>query len=116
MLQKPHSPSDVFHLLAKRLALARRQLLRKTAQVIALNALLSGGADIANYIPWVNMAEFEKNPKFVFQSNKEDGFIMLDLRVDRPPFDNPKLRQAISYGLDRDALMKTAASGRGRRS
>src|SRR4051812_8411685 len=79
-----------------------------------MNALYSGDVDIVTYVNWAAMGQVESNPKYVLQSNKEDGFVMVEMRVDQPPFDNVKLRQAISYAIDRDAIIKTAASGRGK--
>ena len=78
-----------------------------------MNALYSGDVDIVTYVNWAAMAEIEKNPKYILQSNKEDGFVMIEFRVDQPPFNDVKLRQAVSYGIDRDAIIKTATSGRG---
>ena len=79
-----------------------------------MNALYSGDVDIVTYVNWAAMGQIESNPKYVLQSNKEDGFVMIEFRCDQPPFDNVKLRQAVSLGIDREAIIKTAASGRGR--
>ena len=81
-----------------------------------MNALYSGDVDIVTYVNWAAMGEIEKNPKYILQSNKEDGFVMIEFRVDQPPFNDVKLRQAVSYGIDREAIIKTAASGRGKPS
>lgn len=78
-----------------------------------MNTLFSGDADIVTYINWATMNEIEQNESYILQSNKEDGFVMITFRVDRPPFDNQALRQAISYAIDRAAIIATAASGRG---
>jgi peptide/nickel transport system substrate-binding protein len=79
-----------------------------------MNALYSGDVDVVTYVNWAAMGQIESNPKYVLQSNKEDGFVMIEFRCDQPPFDNVKLRQAVSLGIDREAIIKTAASGRGR--
>jgi ABC-type transport system substrate-binding protein len=79
-----------------------------------MNALYSGDADIVTYVNWAAMGEIEKNSKYILQSNKEDGFVMIEFRVDQPPFNDVKLRQAIAYGIDRQAIINTATSGRGR--
>ncbi len=78
-----------------------------------MNSLKSGDADLATYVTWAAMSEFDQYPQLALQSQKAGGYVELDLRVDQPPLDNPKVRQAISYAIDRDALIKTATSGRG---
>jgi ABC-type transport system substrate-binding protein len=78
------------------------------------NALYSGSVDLITYVPWAQMSEIEQNPEqYNLKSNPADGFLMIDVRVDRPPLDNKLLRQAISYGIDRQAVIDTATSGRG---
>ncbi|MCP5775437.1 ABC transporter substrate-binding protein, partial [Klebsiella pneumoniae] len=37
----------------------------------------------------------------------------LPLRVDRPPFSDPRLREAVRLGLDREALVRVSLLGRG---
>jgi ABC-type transport system substrate-binding protein len=78
-----------------------------------MNALKSGDVDLSTYITWAAMGDIEQSPSLTLQSQKAGGFVQIDLRVDRPPLDNPRVRQAISYAIDRDALIKTATSGRG---
>ena len=78
-----------------------------------MNALKSGDADLATYVTWAAMSEFDQYPQLALQSQKAGGYVQLDLKVDQPPLDNVKVRQAISYAIDRDALIKTATSGRG---
>ncbi|HEV7666054.1 MAG TPA: ABC transporter substrate-binding protein, partial [Chloroflexota bacterium] len=78
-----------------------------------MNALKSGDVDLSTYITWAAMGDIEQSSSLTLQSQKAGGYVELDLRVDRAPLDNPKLRQAINYAIDRDALIKTATSGRG---
>jgi peptide/nickel transport system substrate-binding protein len=78
-----------------------------------MNALKSGDVDLATYVTWAAMSQFDQTPQLTLQSQKAGGYVQIDLRVDQAPLDNPKLRQAISYAIDRDALIKTATSGRG---
>jgi ABC-type transport system substrate-binding protein len=78
-----------------------------------MNALKSGDVDLSTYITWATMGDVEQSSQLALQSQKAGGYVEIDLRVDRPPLDNPKVRQAISYAIDRDALIKTATSGRG---
>jgi peptide/nickel transport system substrate-binding protein len=78
-----------------------------------MNALKSGDVDLATYVTWAAMSQFDQTPQLALQSQKAGGYVQIDLRVDNAPLDNPKVRQAISYAIDRDALIKTATSGRG---
>jgi peptide/nickel transport system substrate-binding protein/glutathione transport system substrate-binding protein len=78
-----------------------------------MNALKSGDVDLATYVTWAAMSQFDQMPQLALQSQKAGGYVQIDLRVDKAPLDNPKVRQAISYAIDRDALIKTATSGRG---
>lgn len=78
-----------------------------------MNALYSGDVDIITYVTWAAMGDIQDDPQYILQSNPEDGFVMIEFRVDQPPFDDVRLRQAVSYGIDREAIINTAASGRG---
>jgi peptide/nickel transport system substrate-binding protein len=78
-----------------------------------MNALKSGDVDLATYVTWAAMSEFDQNPQLALQSQKAGGYVQIDLRVDQAPLNDVRVRQAISYAIDRDALIKTATSGRG---
>lgn len=41
------------------------------------------------------------------------AYLSLGLRVDRPPFNDPRVRQAVDVGLDRDAMSRDIAFGDG---
>jgi len=81
-----------------------------------MNALFSGDVDLITYPNWASMERIENDPALQLQSNKSDGFVFIHFRVDRPPFDDVKIRQAISYAINRDAIIATATSGRGQAS
>lgn len=78
-----------------------------------LNALYSGDVDLITYVSWAAMGDIEKNQKYLLQSNKQDGWVQLNFRVDRPPFTDVRIRQAINYAIDRQAIIDTATSKRG---
>jgi len=79
-----------------------------------VNTLRAGDVDLITTVPWAGMEDIEKDPKFVLASVREGGYVHIEFRVDRPPMNNVKLRQAINYAIDREAIVKTAASGRGK--
>ncbi|MFT4174795.1 MAG: ABC transporter substrate-binding protein [Rhodocyclaceae bacterium] len=78
--------------------------------------LISGGIDWAYYIPNDQAARLEKMP-MVTVKNAETfriGFITLDaagLSDANSPLKNVKVRQAIAYALNRDAMAKTLVGG-----
>lgn len=78
-----------------------------------MNALFSGDVDIVTYPNWAVMQRIEEDPNLVLHSNAEDGYVFIHFRVDQPPFDDVRIRQAVSMGINREAIVATAASGRG---
>jgi ABC-type transport system substrate-binding protein len=75
-----------------------------------LSALQAGTVDIAD-VRDVDMPAVEKDSNLVWKEQAGLGFNGLWLTIDRPPFDNKALRQAVSYALDRDALIKAVFDG-----
>lgn len=79
---------------------------------LRMAALDAGDVDIAEYVPWQNMAAIEKNDKLSLDS--VDGpFMYLIFNTQAGPFTNAKLRQAVAYAVDREAIVKGAFIGRG---
>lgn len=78
-----------------------------------MNALFSGDVDLITYVNWATMGRIADDPQYILQSNPADGFVMIEFRVDQPPFDDVRLRQAVSHAINRDAIIATATSGRG---
>jgi peptide/nickel transport system substrate-binding protein len=78
-----------------------------------MNALFSGDVDIVTYPNWAAMQRIEEDDNLTLYSEKEDGYVFVHFRVDQPPFDDVRVRQAVSMAINRDAIVATAASGRG---
>jgi peptide/nickel transport system substrate-binding protein len=75
-------------------------------------ALDAGDVDIAEYVPWQNMGAVEKSDKLTLDA--VDGpFMYLVFNTKAGPFTNAKLRQAVAYAVDREAIVKGAFIGRG---
>ena len=79
-----------------------------------VTALRTGAVDIIDYVPWKDMSTIEADKKLALYSDKEGAMMFLVMRVDKPPLNNPKVRQAISYAIDRKAVLDTVFFGRGR--
>jgi peptide/nickel transport system substrate-binding protein len=77
--------------------------------------LLKGDIDITFDLPPKDFAELAKeggNVK-VTSSPIENAMFYLGLNVTKPPFDNPKVRQAVAYVLPYERLYDNALYGRG---
>jgi ABC-type transport system substrate-binding protein len=75
-------------------------------------ALKSGEIDLATYIPWARMAEIEGNPDLTLKSGA-GPFMYMMFNPSKKPFDNPKVRKALGYAIQRQAIINTAFFGRG---
>jgi len=77
-------------------------------------ALRTGSVDIIDYVPWKDMSAIEADKKLALYSDREGAHMYLLMGVDKPPLNNPKVRQAINYAIDRQAVLDTIFFGRGR--
>ena len=74
-----------------------------------------GNLDIVS-IPASAIAKYRKDPKWknYIESVKGVNTYYLGMNCSRPPFDNPDLRRAMNYAIDRKKLLATFYEGRGR--
>ncbi len=81
-------------------------------ETLRVSALQSGDVDIIEYVPWQSMAALGADPKVKMDAT--DGpFMYLNFNGKSGPFVNPKLREAVAYAVDREAIVKAAFYGRG---
>jgi len=78
-----------------------------------VNALRSGSVDFIDYVPYTAMDIIERTSDLVLKSDKVLGFGWMGFVVDKKPVDDQKVRQAFSYGMDREKMVQTAFSGHG---
>jgi ABC-type transport system substrate-binding protein len=78
-----------------------------------VSALRTGTVDLAEYIPWQEIKALEKDPAVKVYVGY-DTFNVIRLNPKRPPFDNPKVRQAFNYLVDRKEIIDLAWGGIGR--
>jgi peptide/nickel transport system substrate-binding protein len=72
-----------------------------------------GQADIGEFPPWSSVNTLKGNPNVamrLFPSSRTD---FLTFNTKRKPFDDPHVRRAISYALDRQAMIKAVLFGHG---
>jgi peptide/nickel transport system substrate-binding protein len=79
----------------------------------AVPALLSGDVQAFPFFPPDAVAQVKDNPSLKVVVGSTEGETILAMNNKKPPFDNLKVRQAISYALDRKAIIDGASGGLG---
>jgi peptide/nickel transport system substrate-binding protein len=75
------------------------------------DALLSGVVNFSNEIPPKDFAKVKATPGLAAVTLEGSRYNWLLLNNTKKPFDNPKVRQAVSFALDRQALVDGAFFG-----
>src|SRR5205823_1939615 len=77
-------------------------------------AMLAGDID---YLPFISALEtvdrFKDNPQFQLLVGTTEGETLVDMNNGNKPFDDVRVRLAINYALDRQAVIDGAMSGYG---
>jgi len=68
--------------------------------------LLAGQIDIIMNPPVTDLASLSSNPAVKVLKAPSDRSIFVAMNTTKPPFDNVKVRQALNYAVDKDALIK----------
>jgi peptide/nickel transport system substrate-binding protein len=71
-----------------------------------------GEADAADHVPLEEVERLSRNPAVQVVAGAGLRVLFLGLRVDRPPFSDPRVREAIDLALDRAELARRALGGR----
>ncbi|TKT79109.1 ABC transporter substrate-binding protein [Aquamicrobium sp. LC103] len=80
----------------------------------AIPALLSGDVQAFPNAPVGDaLPQIQSDPRFKVVVGSTEGETVLSMNNEKPPFDNLKVRQAISYALDRQAIIDGATAGLG---
>ncbi|HEX7004873.1 MAG TPA: ABC transporter substrate-binding protein [Trueperaceae bacterium] len=78
-----------------------RVILDEASRIAALEA---GEIDAIHAFSPLEAQRLSENPDIVVINPPSAGFIRLNMNTQKPPFDDVRVRQAIAYGLDREAL------------
>ncbi|OLS35417.1 ABC transporter substrate-binding protein [Bacillus sp. MRMR6] len=78
-----------------------------------VNALRAGDVDLIETVPWKDAESIGKTDNLKLAS-ANGPFMALQFNTDFEPFSKPEVRKAIAYGIDRNAILNTAFSGRGK--
>lgn len=80
------------------------------------NALLAGDVDVISRVSGPELLEaFEGDDKFTVVEGLTNGETILAMNNGRAPLSDPKVRQAVTHAIDRDALIEATYAGYGTR-
>jgi peptide/nickel transport system substrate-binding protein len=78
------------------------------------NALLTGGIQVITTVQTPQaLAQFGDTSKYTVINGTTNGKVMMTLNDARPPLNDVRVRQAINYALDKQAIVKAAWAGYG---
>ena len=78
-----------------------------------VNALISGQVDAINQVPFAQLAQLQGQSAVRVVSSPTGGWNPITMRVDTPPFDDVRVRQAIRLCMDRPQAIQIALAGQG---
>ena len=82
-------------------------------QSVKLTDLRAGALDLIDSVQPKDVESVKRDGRLQYLEVSDLGWRSLDLNVTKPPFDNQALRQAIAWGVDRDAIHKAILFGTG---
>lgn len=83
--------------------------------VATTNALRAGDADLIYNLGAPDLIDsFEQDDSYTVQVGDTNREIMLAMNHDEPPFDDVRVRQAVRYAIDNQAVIDTAWAGFGK--
>jgi peptide/nickel transport system substrate-binding protein len=80
-----------------------------------LTALFNGEVQIAQFIPPQLVSRLEQNASVKIGWNDSVEIMFLAMSPLQKPFDKKKVRQAVAYAIDRDAIIKSVLNGQATR-
>lgn len=90
----------------------RRIVIRYIPDITArVAALETGDVQVIHDFTPQDAVRIRSNPNLVFINPPSAGFIRFNLNVQRPPFNDIRVRHAMAYAIDRDLIVRQIFSG-----
>ncbi len=90
----------------------RRIIVRYIPDISArMAALESGDVDVIHDFTPQDARRIQSDPNLVFINPPSAGFIRFNMNTQKPPFNDVRVRHAIAYAIDREAIVKEIFSG-----
>jgi peptide/nickel transport system substrate-binding protein len=80
-----------------------------------VNALVSGAVDAIDSVPYSLLPSVQQNSNLHALVSETGNWYPLTMRVDRPPFSDPRVRQAMRWLIDRNQMLSDAYGGHARK-
>lgn len=77
----------------------------------AANAMMAGEIDGMDLVPFPLLPALGKNPDVQLVGGVEGNYTYVGMNTRKPPFDDPALRRAVSYAIDRTPILEQAYFG-----
>lgn len=77
------------------------------------NALLSGSVDMTSFVGWNSYSQVESAGNLVLDATEGPFMYLLFNTAEGSPFSNPKVREAVAWAVDRQAVVDAALGGVG---
>ena len=80
--------------------------------IVAMQRLRTGEVDYISALSPIDIRPIENLPDIVLDPGPASRWYALQWQVDRPPFNNPLVRQAVAHAVDRKRLVEILMNGR----
>lgn len=104
LVRNPHHRGPPAHF-----ARARFQVVKDAAERVRM--VQEGAADVADHVPHADLARLAGDARVRIVAKPGVRVLFLCLRVDRPPFSDPRVREAVELAIDRDEVVRRAFDG-----
>ncbi|HEY4200968.1 MAG TPA: ABC transporter substrate-binding protein [Devosiaceae bacterium] len=75
--------------------------------------ITSGQYDLLPGIDPATALQLQGQPNVTVQDTRDISYTLVGMNVSKPPFDNPKVREALNYLINRDEIIQGALFGQG---